>query len=890
MMQTEIKILQYLNGQVVKTFILDLYDNIPIPVNKSIIDIKEPEKRKSDYTLPIKVPATANNRAIFSNIQDLNRSTSNRTATNFNPDFNVNLKSEALIIRSGIILMRGNLQLTQIPVNDQEAEFELVIIGKLANLFQDLGDKKLSEIDLSEYNHAWTINNVTNSWATSIIKNGSSYVNFSGGTPTGEGYVYPLIDNGLSSLVNNVAAELEYELEKTMYPAIYIKQIVDKIFSAAGYRYNSRFFDSTIFKKLIMPFTGGTFISTESIINDKTFIVKNASAVNYTTTNTSGPSDVKRYLFDTIVKNTTVPSVDLANDKIDVNSSTAGKSTFTFNGDIVITNNQPSTYPNLADVIVVFDVEQYRSGVRLKASHHEFVTDVSLLPSGNSVTRNVNFSSPEFDVESGDDIYVNLSWRGFIDAPSWTFPPSAARIALNANCTFRSSPSSKYTEGNTIDISSTLPKEIKQKDFLTWLFRAFNLYAIPDTIDANKLIIEPRDDFYTSDVVDITNNLDVSSEVMINPMGVLDFRDFVLKYKEDKDEYNSKYQDLFGEVYSTKKYAVENDFLTQTNTVEIGFSPSPLANSNGYHDRIYTKIRKLDPNSSNSELPSYNIRMLIYGGLVATSQGWQIKTKLSGTSFIIVGFPYAGMLDSTSAPTFDLGFAQPKAIYYGNGSTAYTNGNLFKRYWEKTILEITDKDSKIITAKFQLNEVEFNALSFRKIYLLNKQYYRLYTIKHDLNSDGLVEIELLKLKTAPAFTLVSGTGNGGSGGVIADEEMPMYVRADNTDYFDSQARTQFRSKEQNDSYMYLQFGSDINFVESSGDVYLPDAATIQPLTGDPIIIVKNIHGGSVRIYPINAANLVNGGASYNLQNHHCVWFVAYKGNWQILHTGNTGGG
>jgi hypothetical protein len=391
-------------------------------------------------------------------------------------------------------------------------------------------------------------------------------------------------------------------------------------------------------------------------------------------------------------------------------------------------------------------------------------------------------------------------------------------------------------------------------------------------------------------VVDITNNLDVSSEVMINPMGVLDFRDFVLKYKDDKDEYNTKYQELFGEVYSTKKFTVQNDFLTQTNTVEIGFSPSPLANSNKVHDRIFTKIRKLDPNSGNSELPSYNVRMLIYGGLVATSQGWKLKTRLDGTITYGVDFPYAGMLDNTSAPTFDLGFAQPKVIYYGIGSTPYTNGNLFKRYWEKTILEITDKDSKIITAKFQLNEVEFNALSFRKIYLLNKQYYRLYTIKHDLNSDGLVEIELLKLKTAPAFTLVSGTGNGGSGGVIADEEMPMYVRADNTDYFDSQARTQFRTKEQSADNMFLQFGSDINFLEGSGDAYLPDAATIKPLTGDPIIIAKNIAGGSIRIYPSNEANLVNGGASYNLQNHHCVWFVAYKGNWQILNTVNTGGG
>jgi hypothetical protein len=884
MMQTEIKILQYLNGQVVKTFILDLYDNIPIPVNKSIIDIKEPEKRKSDYTLPIKVPATANNRAIFSNIQDLNRSTSNRTATNFNPDFNVNLKSEALIIRSGIILMRGNLQLTQIPVNDQEAEFELVIIGKLANLFQDLGDKKLSEIDLSEYNHAWTINNVTNSWATSIIKNGSSYVNFLSGSPTGEGYVYPLIDNGLSTIVNNVASELEYELEKTMYPAIYIKQIVDKIFSAAGYRYDSRFFDSLIFKKLIVPFTGGSFTSSESIVNDRTFIVENSNDVSYTTTRTSGGlSDIKRYNFDTIVQDTDPVSVDISTDKVDVNTTTASQMIVSFEANIKVTNISGGTFAAGTTIAVGFDIIRKRGGIATTIGTMQLNFNAGGLVSSGTLTLPLFITSKEIDTDSGDELYIDFIWFS-------TLNPSFVKVDILQNGVFRNSPSSKYTEGDIINISSVLPREIKQKDFLTWLFRAFNLYAIPDTIDANKLIIEPRDEFYTSDVVDITNNLDVSSELMINPMGVLDFRDFVLKYKEDKDEYNTKYQELFGEVYSTKKFTVENDFLTQTNTVEIGFSPSPLANSNGYHDRIFTKIRKLDPNSGNSELPSYNIRMLIYGGLVATSQGWQIKTKLSGTSFIIVGFPYAGMLDSTSAPTFDLGFAQPKAINYGIGSTAYTNGNLFNRYWKKTIEEITDKDSKIITAKFQLNEVEFNALSFRKIYLLNKQYYRLYTIKHDLNSDGLVEIELLKLKTAPAFTLVSGTGNGGSGGVIADEEMPMYVRADNTDYFDSQVRTQFRTKEQTASIMFLQFGSDINFIETNGDVYLPNAETIQPLTGDPIIIAKNIAGGSVRIYPSNEANLVNGGSSYNLQNHHCVWFVAYKGNWQILNTVNTGGG
>jgi hypothetical protein len=777
--------------------------------------------------------------------------------------------------------MRGYLQLTEIPINDQEIQYELVIIGKLANLFQDLGEKKLAEIDLSEYNHTWNYSNIANSWADYIIKNGVSYNNFVGGNPNGEGYVYPLIDNGLSTLVNNVAAEYEYELEKTMYPAIYIKQIVDKIFSEAGYRYESNFFNSVIFKRLITPFTGGTFTANESIINNKTFKVSNSTSLVYNGSggNTSG---VKKYLFDTIIQDTSVPSVDLANDKIDVNSSTRCLSTFSFIAPVTLTNISGGTIAGASFVYLDFNLVRVRNGRRTDAIN-TIIYNVSLLPASGTITKNLTITFPEIDIENGDEIYIEFLWYRIIN-------PSRFRVTIGTNATFSNSPSSKHNEGDLINIGSTLPKEIKQKDFLTWLFRAFNIYAVPDTIDANKLIIEPRDEFYTSDIVDITNNLDTSSELMVTPMGVLDFRDLVLKYKEDKDEYNIKYQELFGEVFGTKKFRVQNDFLTQTNSIEIGFSPSPLANTNGLHDRIFTKIRKVDPNSQNSELPSYNIRMLYYGGLVETSKGWQLKTKLDGTITFGADFPYAGMLDDTLNPTFDLSFAQPKAIYYGLGSTTYTNGNLFNRYWKKTIEEITDKDSKIIKGKFRLNEVEFSNLSFRKIYLLDKQYYRLYSVDHNLNSNDLVNLELLKLKAAPSFTLVSGTGNGGSGGVIADEEMPMFVRADNTQYFDSQARTQFRSREQNDSLIFLQFGSDINFIESSGDVYLPDAGTIPPLTGDPIIIVKNIHGGSVRIYPINAANLINGGASYNLQNHHCVWFVAYKGNWQVLNTVNTGGG
>ena len=47
---------------------LDLYDDVPLPINKSIIDIQNIAERKSDFTKTITLPGTHNNNDIFSNI------------------------------------------------------------------------------------------------------------------------------------------------------------------------------------------------------------------------------------------------------------------------------------------------------------------------------------------------------------------------------------------------------------------------------------------------------------------------------------------------------------------------------------------------------------------------------------------------------------------------------------------------------------------------------------------------------------------------------------------------------------------------------------------------------------------------------------------------------
>jgi hypothetical protein len=872
----ELKIYQYnASGQVVKSFDVDLYDNAPINVNKSIVDIKEPEQRKSDYTLSIDIPATANNRKVFGKIDNLNRSVINDTNRNFNPDFNPNLKAEAIVFNNGVEQMRGYLQLTEIPIEDGNVVYQIVIIGKLANLFQDIGEKDLTELDLSEFDHNWTYSNVEDSWATSIIKNGIAYNNFNvSGNPSGEGYVYPLIDNGTSVS----SQELIYDLEKTMFPSIYVKQLIDSIFNSVGYRYQSNFFESTLFKKLLIPFTGGKFTMAESEVNDRTFIVTQ-SDTTYTTSNTGLVSDYKQLLFDTVTQDTLPASVNISTDSIVIPSGNQGFYKLLFDGDIDVINNTGATIIGQS-VIIDFYFARDRGGV-ITSYLNSFTVDMTGIPNGGAKSVSVSLSTPNIDLLVGDEVFCSFVWKGIR-------PIDEIQIKIKSGYQFRSSPNTTYAYGQNISLNSVLPTEIKQSEFLVWIFRMFNLYAISDKIDPKKLIIEPRDDFYTNDVVDITNYLDVSKTLKITPMGELDFRVLNFSYKADNDEYNEKYQGIFNEPYSSKKVEIVNDFLRKTKKIEVGFSATPLANASN-HDRIYSKIRKLDPPTQDADLPSFNLRILYYGGLVNTTKNWRLRYNYTTSIELLTSFPYAGMLDNPLNPTFDLGWAIPKAINYGNGNTTITNANLYNLYWKKTIEEITNKDSAIVEAYFHLTENQFNNLDFRKLYKIDKQYYRLYNVSHDLTSNKPIKIEFLKLKTAQVFTPTSGTTNGGVGVDIGNEEAPSYQRSDNSKNFSDIDLSKLKVAGSTSSEIFIEQTNQIQFLDGANEAYMPDANLPQPDTGAVVFTIKNINGSNIKIYCVNDNQTINGDSSYTLTAHHVVQMVAYNGNYQIINKSNTGG-
>jgi hypothetical protein len=317
--------------------VVDLYDNVSIPINYTILDIREPEKRKTSWSKTITIPGTKNNNIIFSHIYQISSDSWTTIAgKSVYQSFNPNLRTEVILLNDGIQVFKGNMQLKKATKDrNGNVEYEIAINGDLTSLFFDIGDSKLNDLDFSEWNHQWSKENVVNSWSGINVKNGLPYnsinksvtggfvkaifkesqtgrlsfttntahtlsvgdfvrvdlndalsinyrsatgewrvmsktsttftVNYpypyslptngvtsltSIGTATrmnalGEGYVYPMVSWGDETDVNTWPVT-------SFAPGFYMKGILDKIFEETNSSYESDFFDSQFFKRLIL--------------------------------------------------------------------------------------------------------------------------------------------------------------------------------------------------------------------------------------------------------------------------------------------------------------------------------------------------------------------------------------------------------------------------------------------------------------------------------------------------------------------------------------------------------------------------------------------------------------------------------------------------------------
>lgn len=751
--------------------LVDMKDSFPLSITNSIADIMKPDTRQTSYSKTIVIPGSKSNRDLFTYIFELSHFIDSSGTVNYDPDFNPNLKASAIALCDTVEIFNGIAQLLKINIIDNDnIEFEIVITGQLTNLFKNIGDSELTDLDFSEYNHDYTLSNIEGSWLNS------------------SGYVYPLIDYGYSS------DQIHFSVTQ-LRPAIFVKQIIDKIFSDAGCVYDSVFFDSSFFGDLIIPFTGQNFKMTSTEVLDRKFRASRETtdqqfSVTEVLTNTRAKynDDSTGLNFDTSGQYTPLTGAFEVGTGLGgtFNFSTFIDLTATFVPDtasidvkclkallVYISFIKEDSLGNLTILNTIQTTIKPNNNASFPINTNYETTSAWSLTNGSYTPQKTGKlyiqSNPVF-LQPTDKVYVNVK-HYFTDNSFFTNIYGSENYAddekfidsgftlydgdfyLNINIgsyLYNEIANADYAEGMTINMNSVLPEKIKQKDFLMSIIKMFNLYIESDKEVSNKFIIEPRDDGYfydaslDSNIVNLTSKLDISQQLEIEPMGALDFKTYYFKYKEDKDYFNQYYLNKWNETYSERKIDITNDFIVNTKTTDVIFSPTPSV-GNTSSDRVIPRILNMDVNGTVTPVAA-NPRILIWSGLKSSNAQWFINEGGNNTAYD--EYPYAGMLDDPYSPTVSLDWEVPDEIFWTNGfqTITYTNKNLFNKYWKKFINEITDRNSKIVRGWFNIRPYDYVRLDFRKLYFFENEFFRLNkVINYNPLNNSLTQLEFIKI-------------------------------------------------------------------------------------------------------------------------------------------------
>lgn len=669
----------YIEGQLV-----DVDERLSVQLSYAIDDIANFGSRETSFSKQIVLPGTKRNDAILGNISD------NAIANIYSPaqpnvgrNYNVAQTARAELRMNGMLLMKGTFRLLNIIKTDAFTEYEAALFGELGGFAANIGNSLLEDLDFSEYDHTYAVSSITSSWDT----------------VSGYGYYYPLIDYGTYS-----SGKVDYDVQ-TLRPALFVKEYIDKMFDAAGYTYSSSFFNSDVFKKLIIPYNRKQLEKQSNALLD---------------------ADMANDTFNPSTAATFALSFDNAlGASFNIN---AGKNLFTY-----------TAAESLAVTIKLVMSGTYTSD--------EFFT-IAVTKNGDDILglaydpgTNVPFS---FSLDTEIQMNQNDVFRVQIirDAPTagMTLNVTSARFTIESE----GGVLQPVDVGDSLSMNFLIPKGIRQLEFFTWILKMFNLYVDENRIDDRELIIEPYKDYYDmANPQDWTDKVDRSKPIKITPMGLLNGRFFEMKYKSDSDFYNESYTKKYNENYGDRIFDSGFQFAKEKQTVEIGFSPTPLVKYTGTDKYVGAIYKKSKGNQvDQEELTDSNIRIMLAKKITGVTS-WKIKDGNTDLTTLTV-YGYAGHFDDPAAPTVDINFGAVLETYAEFDS--YSSNNLFNVYWSDYIAEIIDKDSRLMSCNVKLDNLDIYTLDFSRPVLIDGQYWRLNKITDfDPIMNETVQCEFLKL-------------------------------------------------------------------------------------------------------------------------------------------------
>lgn len=737
-----------------------------IPLTKESYDPNNPQKRLTDFSKTITLPESKQLNQILEHAFDVNVSFQT---------FNPNKKTSYRVVQDGVTLLNGFCQLKSINEIDGKVTYSIVATGQIGDLFEKIKDLKLSDIDFADLTHTYSQANVVASW-----------------TPTlGTGYVYPMIN--LGGRTNFI-----YWNVTDFKPAIFLKEYIDRIFAAQGYTINSNFFHTTLFKSLIIPFTGAGVPFSNADIKNRSVAL---SRVGSDAVINSGFGFTK-FIFN----NDTAPFYNTLQNEYNISNGVFTSSinqTMQFTAKVLINLNftltSAANVQRFNDIVSSFNFRANMFYVIINDGRTTSgLIDVSSIIENHTAVLNVANSldgvvnlSQELVIESGKSF--TLEFRSFVTANDTNTPPDLVfsptlTIKIGSECKITSK-KTIATEGDTVDPTGTINKEVTQADLLSSVIKRFNLHLEYDKINDTVINIEPKNDFYTNEVLDLTQVVDRFKSYDIEPVGLVDGNEYVFSDQEGEDVLSKVYKTSLNEVYGLAKYEIDNDFVKKAKKIETIFTPTILESSSSQSDHIISSCR-FENDKGDAVEGKDKLRLLYWGGVQPTARDFVLLSgfRVPGTQrqgqTRFNSYPYAGHLDNPFNPTFDLNWGVAKKLYYdfsytGSNLITFPNSNCFNVFWRNDIIELTDKNSKILKCFIAIRPDLYDEMTFRKLYHIDGSNWRLLKVQ-DYNVAANQTTLCVFIKVDPAAQLTTSVVEvlGGDGVFGATGEVVPFLELD----------------------------------------------------------------------------------------------------------------
>jgi len=716
------------DGQV----ICDLYEDEDIPLSLSVDDFKNVAEKVQSYSKAFNLPATKRNNRIFDNIFEITRS---YDGVIFNPY----KKTKCVLKQDGFILFEGYLRMLDVTDKEGETSYNVNLYSEVVALADVLGDGAFRDLDFTELAHEYNRTEIVNSWNDSGT--GITYTN-----PSTSGFrnafstvKYPFVDWNHQYTVDATSGEpVLRNLESSFRPFINIKYLIDRIFQATPFTYESSFFNTADFKKLFMDFNwGGNGFPTPN----NTFAASWVFGTGATSNVGTGAYKAFRLLPETSVGG-------VAGSTLPPNYNT---STY------IITATTTNEMYNVSYNFKLENTTIVPASAQCRWIHK--IGGVAQ-PDIDYAVRFMTGAGQFLPYSGSFDIVLNTG--DTLEAQFFTanaFVQQSEIPAFSSSAVFVQSSSFVNTAGLL-----TLREEIGQWDFLKGLITMFNLVTLPDEDNPNNIKIEPYSDVFIPTATagntlanrgiehDWTEKIDVS-EMKLTPLTDLN-RKTIFKFVEDDDDYSfNQYKNLVGgHLYGSKKFNAGNEFNILFGEDEIVAEPfaatvdKPLMSQ--FPSFITPAVYSMNDDGTSDSFDN-SPRIMYNNGVKPTGVDYYIPAQNGVTSNTETDFlQFSHLTDIptiTSSPplltdTRDFHFGECQLM---TGVGAPTVNNLFNMYWLPYYSELYNPDTRTMTIKVNLSPADINTFKFNDTVYIKNRVFRVNKIDYKPNDLATVEFILI---------------------------------------------------------------------------------------------------------------------------------------------------